>query len=143
MTSLFIQLAVLVAAARTFGTVFRRLGQPRVCGEIAAGLILGPSCIGGLFPHLHALIFPAGSAAIFSALSEVGLVLLMFLVGADLDVMEIAGRKGVTCAISLAGIVVPFVAGLALASLLHPYAAPAIDPRGFRLFVATAISITA
>ena len=143
MIGLFLQLAIILAAARVFGTMFRRMGQPRVCGEIIAGLALGPSLLGGMFPAVHAAVFPASAAPVFGALSEMGVVLLMFLVGLNTRMSELSARKGATCAISLAGIAVPFVFGLALAELLHPWLAPALDPLGFRLFVATAISVTA
>jgi Kef-type K+ transport system membrane component KefB len=136
-------LAMILAAARLFGALFRRLGQPRVCGEIAAGLALGPSLLGGMLPAVHAAVFPASAAPVFGALSEIGVVLLMFLVGLNTQLSELRARKGATCAISLAGIVVPFVLGLGLAELLHPVLAPEVDPLGFRLFVATAVSITA
>ena len=140
---LFLQLAIILVAARLFGTLFRRYGQPRVCGEIAAGLALGPSLLGGLMPTLHAAVFPPSAAPVFGALSEMGVVLLMFIVGLNTQLSELRARKGATFTISLAGIVVPFVLGLLLAEVLHRVLAPAVDPLGFRLFIATAVSITA
>jgi Kef-type K+ transport system membrane component KefB len=119
------------------------MGQPSVCGEIAAGLALGPSLLGGLFPGVHAVVFPAEAAAGLKVLSEIGLALLLFMVGLNLELAEIRLRKGAALTISLAGVFVPFTLGLALAELLHTVLAPAVDPLAFRLFVATAISITA
>jgi Kef-type K+ transport system membrane component KefB len=143
MRGLLLQLAIILAAARVGGSLFRRLGQPRVCGEIAAGLALGPSLVGGLFPATFAIIFPLASAPTFRALSEIGLVLLLFFVGLDLRVEEIRVRKRAAFTISLAGIVVPFTLGLALAELLRRALAIQVEPVSFRLFVGTAVSITA
>ena len=143
MGGLFLQIAVVLAAARAGGAVFRRLGQPHVCGEIAAGLALGPSLIGGLFPASFAIIFPAESAPAFRALSELGLILLLFFVGLDLHLDEIRTHKRAAVAISLAGVVVPFGLGLGLAELLRRALAIPVDPLAFRLFVGTAVSITA
>lgn len=143
MPVLFLQLAIILAAARLCGALFRRFGQPRVCGEIAAGLALGPSLLGGIFPATHALIFPVGAAPIFRALSEIGLALLMFFVGLELDVDEIRVRKRAAFAISLAGIVVPFGLGVVLGEVLHRLLVLDIQPVGFRLFVGIAVSITA
>jgi Kef-type K+ transport system membrane component KefB len=143
MGGLLLQLAIILAAARVGGSVFRRLGQPRVCGEIAAGLALGPSLVGGLFPGTFAIIFPLESASTFRSLSEVGLVLLLFFVGLDLPLEEIRVRKRAAFTISLAGMVVPFVLGLALAEVLRRALAIQTEPVSFRLFVGTAVSITA
>src|SRR5436190_12722085 len=143
MPGLLLQLAIILATAHAGGTIIRRLGQPRVCGEIAAGLALGPSLVGGLFPGAFAVIFPAASAPTFRALSDVGLVLLLFLVGLELPLQEIRVRKRAALMISAAGIVVPFVLGLALAELLRRAVATQVEPVSFRLFVGTAVSITA
>ena len=143
MAALFVQLAIILAAARACGSLFRRLGQPRVCGEIAAGLALGPSVLGGLFPETHAALFAADAAPTFRALSELGLLFLMFFVGLDLQVDELRAKKRAACAISLAGILVPFVLGLGLAEILHRSLALSVNRLGFRLFVGTAVSITA
>ncbi len=74
-----IQLVIIMAAARVFGVIFRYLGQPQVCGEIAAGLILGPSLFGHFFPHLFRQVFQPSVGLVFSILSQIGLILLMFL----------------------------------------------------------------
>jgi Kef-type K+ transport system membrane component KefB len=140
---MFLQLALILGAARVGGSLARCLGQPRVCGEIAAGLAVGPSLLGGLFPQALEAVFPADAAPGFRMMSELGLVFLMFFVGLDLHLEELRSRKRAACAISLAGIVVPFTLGVALAGILHPALAPATDPIAFGLFVGTAVSITA
>ena len=140
---MFLQLAVILVAARVCGSLARRLGQPRVCGEIAAGLALGPSLVGAMFAQAVATVFPADAAPGLRIMSELGLVFLMLLVGLDLHVDELRRRKRAACAISVAGIVVPFALGLVLAGVLHPALAPDRDPVAFALFLGTAISITA
>jgi Kef-type K+ transport system membrane component KefB len=138
-----VQLAIILAVAHVFGALFSRLGQPRVCGEIAAGLVLGPSLLGRMSPAAHATLFPASAAPTLKTLSELGLLLLMFLVGLNLHVDQLLARKRAASAISMVGIVVPFVLGLGLAEILYRTLGLTVDARGFRLFVATAVSITA
>src|SRR5271168_1772600 len=76
-----VQIIVIIAAARLFAAVFRRFRQPAVVGEIAAGLFLGPSCFGYFCPQLSRTVFDPELAKTFAVLSEVGLVLLLFVVG--------------------------------------------------------------
>jgi Kef-type K+ transport system membrane component KefB len=140
---MFLQLALILVAARVCGSAARRLGQPRVCGEIAAGLAFGPSLFGAVFPETLGIIFPADAAPGFRLMSELGLVFLMLLVGLDLHLDELRRRKRAAGVISLAGIVVPFTLGLGLAAVLHPTLAADRDPLAFGLFIGTAISITA
>ena len=68
------QLIVIIGASRACGALFRRLGQPLVCGEIAAGLVLGPSVLGGIFPGTFHQIFDPSVAPIFSVMSQLGKV---------------------------------------------------------------------
>jgi K+:H+ antiporter len=138
-----IQLIVIVAAARVFGVIFRYLGQPQVCGEIAAGLILGPSLFGRFFPNLFHQVFQPSVGLVFSILSQIGLILLMFLIGLEFDFSHLRTHGHVAFSISLAGIILPFGLGLAVAQVLHHYADQDINKLGFSLFIATALSITA
>ena len=87
--ALLIQLIVIITVARLFGKLFRRIGQPQVCGEIAAGLILGPSFFGKLAPGIFEHIFTSSVVPIFSVLSQLGLILLMFMVGLELDLTHL------------------------------------------------------
>lgn len=137
------QLIVILAAARAAGLLFRRLGQPQVCGEIAAGLILGPSLFGRLSPHLFHLLFEPGVSLVFSMFSQVGLILLLFLIGLEFDFSHVRSHGKKALSISLTGIVLPFGLGLATAHVLFPFVGEGMDERGFSLFLATAISITA
>jgi Kef-type K+ transport system membrane component KefB len=138
-----LQLIIIIAAARLFGLIFRHLGQPQVCGEIAAGLILGPSFFGRFFPNVFVHVFQPSQGLVFSTLSQIGLILLMFLIGLEFDFSHLRTHGHIALSISLAGIILPFGLGLGIAQLLHPFIAQNIDRLGFSLFIATALSITA
>ena len=138
-----VQLIVIIAAARFFGTVFQKLGQPQVCGEIAAGLILGPSLLGGLAPGVSQLVFSPSVSQIFSILSQLGLILLLFLIGLEFDFGHLKAKGRAAVAISVAGVALPFILGLLVAEVLYPVVGGTINKLGFSLFIATALSITA
>jgi Kef-type K+ transport system membrane component KefB len=138
-----IQLAVIIGFARLGGIAAKRLGQPVVCGEIAAGLVLGPSILGNLLPGVSAEIFSRDTAEAFTALSELGLVLLLFLIGIDFDFQHLKAHKGKPFVVSAVGITLPFALGLGVGLLIHADVAPNIDKLTFALFVALTLSITA
>src|SRR5215468_7257872 len=99
-----LQLIVIVASSRVFGALFRRFGQPLVCGEIAAGLVLGPSFFGGMFPALFQRVFDPSVSQIFSILSQIGLILMMFLIGLEFDFDHLRENRGTALSISSVGI---------------------------------------
>ncbi len=138
-----LQLTLIIVTARIFAALFKRAGQPGVCGEIAAGLMLGPSLFGKFFPHLFQRVFDPSVGNILTVFSQIGLVLLLFLIGMEFEFSHLGshGRKAV--GISLAGIIVPFGCGLLLARYIYPFVAKDISSIGFCLFTATAMSITA
>ena len=138
-----VQLVVIVAAARAVGWIAARLGQPRVVGEIAAGILLGPSLLGRLAPTAAAWIFPPATFPVLLAVSHLGLLFFMFLVGLHLDLglLRSAGRTAaVTSPVS---IVVPLGLGVAVALAIQPRFAPAVAPAAFALFMGVALSVTA
>ncbi|WP_382327875.1 cation:proton antiporter [Hydrogenophaga sp. UC242_50] len=144
-TVLLLQLIVILVTARACGWLLRYLGQPSVVGEMAAGMLLGPVVMGALFPSLHAQIFDKASLAGLSALSTVGLVMFMFIVG-----LELRAHKGAreqlrsAGAVGVLSVVVPIALGLAISPALHPTLAPAgVGFWPFALFIAAALSITA
>ena len=152
---LLVQLVVIILAARAGAAVARWLRQPSVVGEIVAGLVLGPSVFGAVAPDWFAAVFGRGAggtgAALEAALtgfSQVGLVLLLFMIGIEFDFSHVRRQGRVAAAVSIAGVALPFTLGLGLAWLMAPrlvaLGAPAgIDPRSFALFLGTAMSITA
>jgi Kef-type K+ transport system membrane component KefB len=141
---LALQIVVIVAAARFAGSLLARLGQPRVVGEMTAGLVLGPSVLGRLAPSLAAAVFPAPSLGFVNAVSQVGLLLFMFLVGLELDATHLRRQGRTALLTSHASIVAPFLLGTALALALYPRLAPAgVAFTPFALFVGAAMSVTA
>jgi Kef-type K+ transport system membrane component KefB len=142
-THVLIQLAVIIGFARLSAVAARRIGQPAVCGEIAAGLILGPSVLGNFFPGLSAGVFTKETAEVFSALSELGLVLLLFLIGIDFDFQHLHEHKGKPFLVSAAGISVPFALGLGVGVLIYPHVGHGVRESTFALFVAMTMAITA
>ena len=138
-----LQLTIIIVTARIFAALFRRAGQPAVCGEMAAGLVLGPSLFGKFLPHLFQRVFDPSVGNILTILSQVGLVLLLFLVGMEFEFSHLRTHARRAAGISLAGIVVPFGCGLLLARFVYPFVGKGISLTGFCLFTATAISITA
>jgi len=152
---LLVQLLVIILVARAGAAVAGRLRQPAVVGEIIAGIVLGPSVFGVLAPDAFAAVFHTAAGATQASLdasltsfAQVGLVLLLFLVGIEFDYSHIRHQGPVAAGVSVAGVAVPFVLGLGLSGLMAPRlealgAQSPIDPRSFALFLGTAMSITA
>ena len=155
-----VQLVVIIAAARAFGALARRVGQPSVVGEIVAGLLLGPSLFGWLAPELFAAVFrpalagveqPLADAVlpkIFTVVAQFGLIFLLFLVGLEFEFDHVRAHGRSAVLISLAGIAVPFALGAALAQFIHPHLEPhpkvgPVSLLGLTLFLGVALSITA
>ena len=142
--SVLLALTVIMLTARLVGAVFARLNQPSVIGEVVGGLLLGPSLLGRFFPEIQAFVLPPDAAPVLGVISQLGVILYMFLVGLELDLGLLRTTVSKTIAISLSAIVVPFALGALLASWLGESLAPAgIDRRSFVLFVGVALSITA
>jgi len=138
-----IQLVVIIAAARLGAWLLGRVGQPQVVGEIVAGLVLGPSVLGRLAPGVVEYVFPAETERVFHVLSELGLVLLMFLIGLEFDFSHLRHMGRTAVGVAGAGIALPFALGVALASWMYPFVAADVSRIGFVLIVAVALSITA
>ena len=141
---LIIQLLVIVLATQSVGAFATLVRQPSVIGEIAAGVLLGPSVVGALWPSAYAFLFPSSSLDILRLLSQVGVILFMFTVGLDVDTAHLRQRAPTAVAVSHFSIVVPFVLGVATALVLFKDYAPAGVPfHSFALFMGIALSITA
>lgn len=136
-------LAIIIGAARVFGWLFGKVGQPPVVGEILAGVILGPSLLGRLYPDAMATMLTPATTAVLSAMAQVGLVLLMLLIGLEFPFDRLKHAARASTAVAVAGIVVPFASSYALAGWLYRIAPVAAPELAFRLFFATAVSITA
>jgi len=144
LTILLIQIVVILLAARSVGWLFRKIGQPQVMGEMVAGILLGPSLLGWVAPGVSAALFPPESLGFLNSLSQIGLLLFMFLVGIDLDPRLLREQKHAAVITSHVSIIIPFFMGTLLALYLYPRLS---DDRvaftHFALFVGTAMSITA
>jgi Kef-type K+ transport system membrane component KefB len=141
---LLLQVVVIVAAARLLGSFFYRIRQPRVIGEIVAGILLGPSLLGWLAPGVQGFLFPSTSLGSLQLLSQIGVILFMFVVGIELDVQLLRKKADAAVLVSHASILVPFLLGTAAALLLYRSLAPAGTRfSAFALFLGVAMSITA
>ena len=137
------QLVVVVAATRLVGALAARLGQPRVVGEITAGILLGPSLLGRLAPGLSAWLFPPATFPVLLAVSHLGLLFFMFLVGLHLDLGMLRASGRTALVTSPVSIVVPLGLGIAVAGYVQPRFAPQVSPFAFALFMGVALSVTA
>ncbi len=142
---LLLQLAVILAVARVLAILLGRLGQPPVIGEMIAGIVLGPIVFGALAPETHAFLFPKDKIAALEGLSQVGLVLFMFVVGAELRAPGGARSRIVAASwIGVLGVLLPMALGFAIAPVLHTRFAPAgVGFWPFALFMAASMAITA
>lgn len=144
LSHLLVQLLTIIVAARLAGSLFKRFGLPAVVGEMAAGVALGPSLFGGLFPEAAAFVFPAESLGTLKLLSQIGICLFMFSVGMELDLSHVRNRAKAAVAVSHASIVAPFLLGVGLAYLTFTdFAGPSATFTGFALFMGISMSITA
>lgn len=141
---LLLVLAVVILAARALGTVFEWLGQPSVIGEVVAGIALGPSLLGRVWPGAVEALLPPDVVPHLGMLAQIGILLYIFLVGLELDLSLLRRRTSATLAISHASIVLPFSLGVLLALVLYPRVATADVPfTVFALFVGVSMSVTA
>jgi len=111
----FLQMAFILGVCRATAWVFMKIGQSRVVSEMIAGVLIGPSLMGWMFPEFSAYLFPTESKAILFSVAQLGLVLYMFLIGVEFNVDLIRKRVRSAASISIAGIVAPFLLGGTLA----------------------------
>jgi len=138
------QMALIIAVARSVGRLFRTIHQPQVVGEMAAGILLGPSLLGWLAPEWFHTVFPVASLGFLNSVSQIGLLVFMFLVGLELDPKLLRGQGATVVITSHMSIAVPFVLGAALAYGLYPQLSDSrVSFLGFALFLGAAMSVTA
>ncbi len=142
--SLLYQAIVILLTTRLVTAVVRRLGQTDVSGEILAGLLLGPSLLGALFPGFMHELFPAATGPIFTGLAQIGLIFLMFQIGLEFEFQRhLAGHRRAVVLVSAVGLAVPFAMGYLSAPWFHARLSESVPLFGFTLFFAVAMSITA
>jgi Kef-type K+ transport system membrane component KefB len=138
------QIVTILIVSRIFAFIFLKIHQPTVIGEIIAGIVLGPSLFGIFFPEFSSIVFPESSLGNLSLLSQVGLILFMFMVGMELDIKVIQSKVKDAVVVSNAGILIPFTLGIGLAYFIYESFAPTGVPfLSFGLFLGLAMSITA
>jgi Kef-type K+ transport system membrane component KefB len=141
---LLLQIVVIIITSRLFGFFIQKLRQPTVIGEVLAGIMLGPSFMGLFFPEMFQFIFPAGSLPNLQFLSQIGLILFMFIIGMELDLKLLRNTAGTAVLVSHASIIFPYLLGVVLSLFLYAeFAPPNIGFLPFALFMGISMSITA
>lgn len=141
---LLLQVIVILVTTKIVGTFLRKAGQPTVVGEMIAGILLGPSLMGLLFPGTMTFLFPPPSLETLRLLSQIGIVIFMFVVGTELNIEHLRQKAHAAVLVSHASIIIPFFLGAALSLLIYrSFAPPQISFSAFALFMSVAMSITA
>ncbi len=143
--TVLLQLIVMIGAARLMHSLFRRMGQPGVVGEIVAGLLLGPSLLGYLFPQTSLALFGARPEPAITVLSQIGLILLMFQIGSEFEFGRLRAPRlrNTTLFVAATSILAPLGVGVTIGRLSAATLAPGIDPLVYSLFCGVAVAITA
>ena len=141
---ILLQIIAILVVSRILASLFKRIGQPTVIGEIIAGIVLGPSLLGYIFPDTFHFLFSAKYLDTLYIVSQIGLILFMFTVGMDLNMSELKVKIKQTFVISQTSIIIPFLMGMVLAYFIYNQFAPA-NTRflSFALFIGISMSITA
>ena len=141
---LLLQIITIIVVARAFGYLCKKIRQPTVIGEIAAGIFLGPSFVGMHYPEFSNFLFPVKSLGNLQFLSQIGLILFMFVIGMELDLKVLKNKAQEAIVVSHASIIFPFALGIGLAFFVYERFAPAqVSFLSFSLFTGIALSITA
>ncbi|MBX7059702.1 MAG: cation:proton antiporter [Leptospirales bacterium] len=144
LAALLMQIVVVVSVASIGGALCRRIGQPAVIGEVLAGIALGPSALGLLWPAAREFLFAQPTLLPLELLSQIGLVLFLFVIGMELDISLLRKQAQAAVFVSHASIAAPFLLGIALALWLYPMQAPrGVSFLAFSLFIGISMSITA
>ena len=141
---LLLQIITILLVSKLFGLAIAKIGQPSVVGEMIAGIFLGPSLMGLVFPQFSQFLFPKDSLATLQFLSQIGLAFFMFIIGMELDSSKLKNKAQSALVISHASIIFPYFLGVLSAYFLYQKFAPAnVGFTAFALFMGIAISITA
>src|SRR5271166_2915531 len=138
------QIVLLLLGGRLMGEAMQRIGQPAVMGQLIAGILLGPSVFGAIWPEAQRAVFAGGpqQKAMIDAVSQFGILLLLLLIGMETDLRLVKHARRAAISTAAAGIVVPFASGFALGELLPAAMLPKPDQRIITsLFLGTALSI--
>jgi Kef-type K+ transport system membrane component KefB len=139
----FIAVAIVMLAARLLGQLFARFGQPRVMGEVTAGILLGPTLLGKVLPGVEAVIFPTDITPYIAVAANLGLIFYMFLVGLEIDPAQLKGRLTRAAVISNGSVTFAMLLGISVAVPIYGLVGPDKPFLGFALFMGVTMSITA
>ena len=140
---LMLAIAAVILAARLVGTLIARFHQPRVMGEVLAGILLGPTLLGAAWPEAKDYLFPPDIVPLLSAAAQIGLAFYLFLVGMEIDPKILRERIGQAAFISNASVAFPMGLGFLVALPIYKLLSPDVDYTPFALFMGVAMSITA
>ncbi|MFC3452561.1 cation:proton antiporter [Amycolatopsis speibonae] len=140
---LLLAVAVVVLAVQLLGWLFARLRQPRVLGELTAGILLGPSLLGHVAPSVQGYLFPDQVVGQVRGIAGLGLVLFVMLVGMEVDSASLRGGGRTVLAIGGASVLVPFGLAVGFALVIHPMFGNTVNPVGFTVFLGAAMAVTA
>jgi Kef-type K+ transport system membrane component KefB len=141
--AVFLALAIVLIVCRIFGYLATKIGQPRVMGEVIAGLVLGPSLLGAISADWQATFFPTDTLAAIGTIANLGLIFYMFLIGLEVDRGQLKGKVAAATAISNASVTLPMLLGLAISLPLYKVLGPDKKFVAFALFIGVSMSITA
>jgi Kef-type K+ transport system membrane component KefB len=141
--AVFLALAIVLIVCRILGYVATKVGQPRVMGEVIAGLVLGPSLLGAISANWQATFFPSDTLTAIGVVANLGLIFYMFLVGLEVDRGQLKGKVAQATAISNASVTIPMLLGIAIALPLYKLVGPHTKFVSFALFIGVSMSITA
>src|SRR5712692_4283476 len=139
------QVVLLLLVGRLLGEAMQRIGQPAVIGQLIAGVLLGPSIFGALWPDAQHAVFPlkGEQRSMIDAVGQLGILMLLLLTGMETDLRLVRKIGRAAASISVAGIAVPFVCGFTVGEFLPDYLLPNPDQRVITsLFLGTALSIS-
>ena len=144
-TILILQMGLLVLSGRLLGEVMQRIGQPTVIGQLLAGIILGPSVLGLLWPEAQHFLFPdkPEQKSMIDGIAQVGVLMLLLLAGMETDLKLVRRIGRAAFSVSVAGILLPFISGFALGEFLPEHLLPNPAQRLMvSLLLGTALSIS-
>jgi Kef-type K+ transport system membrane component KefB len=140
---IILQVLTVIVTAKLAGLIFKKINQPIVMGEIIAGIILGPSVLGLVLPDVSQFVFPKSSLSNLQVLSNVGLLIFMFIVGVEFKLNILKEHARTIIGISYVSVILPFILGVLLAhTILKTYLPTNLSFFAYALYIGVAISIT-
>lgn len=144
LVQLLLAISVVVGTCKIVGWLGQRVGQPAVMGEIVAGIVLGPSVLGALWPSGAAALLPKAAIPQLNVVAQLGVIFFVFLAGLELNTRLLRGRGRLAVVVSHVSIAFPFLLGVGLAFFAYSRFAPeGVGFLAFALFFGVSLSITA